>query len=161
MRILLLTCLSILLFQTAFAENMEATFVPPADWKSADPASLPKQVKALVIGKGDHEMPPSINLGYEVYPGTLKDYLKIVKEFNQSQGDPWKDLGTIETKSGPASLSQADVKTKWGQVRQMHVILLKNGVIYILTAAALQEEFPKFYPAFFESLKSLQIEPKN
>jgi hypothetical protein len=138
-----------------FGANVE--FTPPPGWLSADAALLPNHVKAMVIGKGAHELPPSINLGCEDYKGSLKDYLKIVKEFNKSQGDPWIDLGTIETKSGPASLSQVDMSSEWGTIRQMHVILLKDEVVYILTAAALKEEFPKFYSAFFDSLKSLQV----
>jgi hypothetical protein len=153
----LLPCLLMVLLQTGSIIGAEAQFTPPSEWRSADPAILPKHVKIMVVGQGSHEMPPSINLGYEEFSGSLKDYLKIVKEFNKSQGDPWTDLGTIETKSGPASLSQVDMASEWGTIRQMHVILLKDSVIYILTAAALKEEFPKFYPAFFESLKSLQI----
>lgn len=139
------------------AEAATAQFTPPPEWKSADPAILPKHVKIMVVGKGSRELPPSINLGYEEFKGSLKDYLKIVKDLNKSQGDPWIDLGTIETKSGPANLSQIDMASEWGTIRQMHVILLKSGVIYILTAAALKEEFSKYYPAFFDSLKSLEI----
>lgn len=142
---------------TLAANERQASFVPPEGWRTADVKGLPKSVKYMVVGKGDHELPPSMNLGYEIFSGTLKDYLKIVKELNASQGDPWKDLGTIETKSGPGSLSQADVKTKWGVIRQMYLIYLDDGIIYILTAAALQDEFPKFYNAFFQSLRSFNI----
>lgn len=157
----LLPCLLNFLFQVSVLVGTQAQFTPPQDWKGVDPSVLPEHVKIMVVGKGNKELPPSINLGYEEYKGSLKDYLKIVKELNKSQGDPWVDLGTIETKSGPASLSQVDMASEWGTVRQMHVILLKNGVIYILTAAALKEEFPKFYPVFFESIKSLEISDKE
>jgi hypothetical protein len=51
------------------------------------------------------------------------------------------------------------MNTQWGRVKMMHVILLKKGVIYILTAAALLEEFPKFYKDFFNSLRSLRVNP--
>lgn len=153
----LLPCLFLLLLQIAIMDGATAQFTPPPEWKSADPALLPEHVKVMVIGKGKNELSPSINLGYEAFEGSLNDYLKIVKDINKSQKDPWIDLGMIETKSGPASLSQVDMASEWGTIRQMHVILLKNGIIYILTAAALKEEFPKYYSIFFESLKSLEI----
>lgn len=158
MQFLLLFLLT-LTFQISALIGLQAEFTPPLGWKGADPAILPKHVKMMAVGKGSHTLPPSINLGCENFSGSLDDYLKIVKDFNKSQKDPWTDLGTIETKSGPASLSQVDMASEWGTIRQLHVILLKDGIIYILTAAALKEEFSQFYPLFFESLKSLKISP--
>lgn len=135
----------------------QASFIPPQGWREADTKMLPPSVKYMVVGQGEHELPPSINLGYEVYSGSVNDYLKIVKELNTSQGDSWKDLGTIQTKNGPGSLSQADVKTNWGVIRQMYLIYKDQGVIYILTAAALRDEFPKFYKSFFQTLESFTV----
>jgi hypothetical protein len=146
------------LIQTA-QEPGAVVFTPPTGWALAKADSLPPNVKAMVIGKGEHEFPPSINLGTENYQGTLKQYLKQVKTINASQGHEWKDLGTILTDAGEASYSQAIMNTQWGRVKMMHVILLKKGVIYILTAAALLEEFPKFYKDFFNSLRSLRVNP--
>lgn len=133
------------------------TFAPPTGWRFADPKGLPKYVHVMVVGESQHGLPPSINLGTERFSGTLKAYLKIVKALNDKQGFEWKDLGSIQTEAGEASLSQVDSKTPWGDLRMMHVILLKNGTIYILTAAALKEEFPQFYKDFFQSLRSLHI----
>jgi hypothetical protein len=39
----------------------------------------------------------------------------------------------------------------------MHVILLKNGTIYIMTASALKSEFSLYYQDFFKSMRSLRI----
>ena len=157
MRYLVILFLFPILILTA-AETRQATFIPPEGWRSADLNTLPSSVKFMVVGKGAKEVPPSINLGFEAYKGTLKEYLKIVKDINSSQGDNWKDLGTVQTAGGPASLSQVDVKTEWGVIRQMHLIYLDQGVVYILTAAALREEFPKFYNDFFQSLRSFKIQ---
>jgi len=132
-------------------------FTPPQGWKAVDPSILTSSVKAMVIGKGAHEFPPSINLGTEAFKGTLKQYLKRIKELNKSQGSEWKDLGTVRTEAGEASLSQVDRKTQWGDVRMMHIILSKDDTIYIMTAASLKEEFPKFYKDFFNSLRSLRF----
>lgn len=133
------------------------TFRHPEGWRMADPKVLPKSVKVMVIGKGDHNFPPSINFGTDQTTATLKEYLKNIKEINVSQGAEWKDLGTIRTDAGEASLSQVDSKTEWGDMRMMHVILIRNNQAYILTAAALKEEFPKHYKEFFNSMRSLNI----
>jgi len=145
--------------ETKVPETQEEfiTFTPPEGWKLVDPKNLTPSVKAMVIGKGDHEFPPSINLATEPYALSLNDYLKKVKEVNQADGADWKSLGSIQTQAGEGNLSQVDLPTQWGDVRMMHVILLKNNVIYILTASALKSEFPKFYKSFFSSLQSLHF----
>ena len=136
-----------------------AVFTPPAGWRLADSANLGKSIKVMVVGKGKRELPPSINLTTERYAGTLKQYLKLIKDINAAQGNEWKDLGTIQTKSGNASLSQSNSKTNWGDMRMMHLVLFKNKTIYIMTAAALTEEFATFYQDFFNSMSSLTINP--
>jgi len=134
------------------------TFDPPANWRLAD---IPKEefpnVEVMVVGKGQGAYPPSLNLTVTPFVGSLKDYLRIVKAKNDKTGDEWKDLGVIRTDAGDASLSQADRKTKWGQERLMHVILVRNEHVYILTAAALKDEFPSYYKDFFTSFRSLKI----
>ncbi|MGA8163853.1 MAG: hypothetical protein WB791_02375 [Waddliaceae bacterium] len=132
-------------------------FRPPTGWRVADSQALPPRTQVMVVGPKEGDFPPSINLSTEKFDGSLKDYLKIIKEINDSQQSEWKDLGKIRTKAGEASLSQTDAATEWGVIRMMHAILLKNGVIHILTAAALKMDFPKHYKEFFESLRSLQI----
>lgn len=140
-------------------ENEEeiVLFTPPTGWMLADPNALPGRVRTMVVGKGASSFPPSINLSTEPYKGTLKQYLKIVKNMNVAQGHEWKDLGTIQTQAGVASLSQVDTKSQWGVVRLMHVILVKNGNVYILTASALKDEFSVYYKDFFASMRSLRI----
>lgn len=133
------------------------TFTPPTGWHLADAHGLPPSVRVMVVGKGKSPFPPSMNLSTQPFKGTLKDYLKIVKGMNDAQGYEWKDLGTIQTQAGVASLSQVDTKSEWGTMRMMHTILLKSGTIYILTASALKEEFPQFYRDFFAAMKSLRV----
>ncbi|MFQ5730000.1 MAG: hypothetical protein ACE5GN_06535 [Waddliaceae bacterium] len=150
-------------YQQIAKEPGAVVFNPPEGWFLADPDALPSHVQVMVVGKGKYEFPPSINLSAEEFKGSMKDYLKIVREINHSHGSEWKDLGTIRTQAGEASLSQADVLTEWGSVRMLHVILSRDGFIYILTAAAIKEEFPRFYKTFFESLRSLHVnrDPKD
>ncbi len=133
-------------------------FTPPSGWHLADTSSfnLP-HVKVMVVGKGPSHLPPSMNLSMEPYKGSLKQYLRTVKNMNAAKGDEWKDLGTIRTEAGNASLSQVDTKTQWGTMRLMQVILLKNQNIYILTASALKDEFSLFYKDFFAAMRSLRV----
>ncbi|MEC7838401.1 MAG: hypothetical protein VX777_00005 [Chlamydiota bacterium] len=132
-------------------------FNPPEGWHLADPKALPPSVKLMVVGQSASSFPPSINLGTEKFDGNLKKYLNMIKSINESQGSDWKDLGTIRTQAGTASLSQVDAKTEWGEIRMMHVILVRETTAYILTAAALKEEFSKFYKDFFKSMRSLRF----
>lgn len=138
--------------------NYFVAFTSPEGWHIADEKDLLPSVKIMVVGKGTYEFPPSVNLTTEVYTGTVKQYLKRIKEINLSKGSEWKDLGNIRTQAGDASLSQVDKKTEWGNVRMMHVIMKKDGNIYIMTAAARKEEFPNFYKTFFNTFSSLRFE---
>jgi hypothetical protein len=132
-------------------------FNPPQGWGIADPKMLPPSVKIMVVGKGSGEFPPSMHMVVEPWKGTLKEYLKKVKAINEARKDEWKDLGKIRTQGGDASLSQVDSKSKWGEIREMHLILLHNEIIYILSAAALKEDFNKFYKDFFTAFRSFRI----
>jgi len=134
------------------------TFTPPMGWSYADQSKLPSSVVLMVIGQSTSSViPPSMNLAMQPYNGTLKEYLKMVKERNEAKGEVWKDLGTIRTAAGKASLSQVDCTTQWGPTRQMHTILLKNGMIYILTAAAAKDEYQTYYKEFFTAMRSLRV----
>jgi len=132
-------------------------FTPPIGWKIADSKLLPKSVKIMVIGENTGNFPPSMNLSLEPYKGTLKQYLKMIKNMDEARGNEWKDLGSIQTEAGLGNLSQVDEPTQWGIKRLMRVILLKNGTIYILTASALREDFAQYYEHFFASMRSLRV----
>lgn len=148
--------------QTVNAETPGAVyFIPPKGWRLADTNMLGKNVQLMVVGTGKAGFPPSINLTTENYQGNLKDYLKIVKSINEAKGNTWKDLGKIQTDAGEGSLSQLDTKMQWGDVRMLHTIVIKDNVVYILTAAALRDEYPSYYKEFFESMRSLHINPSE
>lgn len=144
--------------EPASAKTSAILFTPPPGWRYADSKSLPPAVKVMVVGKAKKDYPPSINLGMEDFEGTLKDYLKIVKTINEGQSGEWKDLGSIQTEAGKGSLSQLDIRTEWGNVRMMHVILVKDHKAYVLTAAALRDEFSAYYSQFFKTMKSLRFD---
>lgn len=133
-------------------------FTPPEGWRLVDPKEIPgNSIKAMVLGKGKGAIPPTISLGIDNFQGTLKEYLKKIKAINESHGDEWKDLGPIQTEAGQASLSQVDIDTQWGKIRAMHVVFIKDGVVYILTTSAMRDEFSQFYPQFFNVMRSLRM----
>jgi hypothetical protein len=150
-------CWAVALFCPDLFCEEKITFAPPPGWQLADSTLLSSNVKALVIGPKIGMMPPSINLATEAYKGTLQEYLKIVKSIASAKGAEWKDLGKFKTAAGNAHLSQLDTKSQWGDLRMMHIMLLKDGVMYILTATALKEEFPSNYKQFFTALSSLKF----
>lgn len=133
-------------------------FTAPDGWLTTDSKTLPGRVKAMVVCPDNRNYPPSINLAVEQYNGSLKDYLKIVKAINESQNAEWKNLGTIHTEAGKGNLSQVEVSSNFGPVRLMHVIMVKEGYAYIMTAAALRDEFPRYYANFFKSMQSLRFD---
>lgn len=135
-------------------------FTPPQGWHFADVQSKMNNLRTMVVGPGQsNKLRPCITLGVEhQFKGTIKDYVKLAQALSTSHGAEFKDLGTIRTQAGEARLLQEDSDTTWGNLRTMHVILLKNETVYILTAGASKEEFPKYYSEFFRSMKSLRIE---
>lgn len=148
-------------YQTMAQEPGGVMFTPPANWKLADPKVLTPHIKLMVIGEISGYYPPSINLASDPFKGTLKEYLKGVKQYNQSIGADWKDLGTLKTEAGEASLSQVDTPTKWGVERQMQAIFLKDSTAWIVTCSALKADFAKCYKIFFGAMKSLRINPEK
>lgn len=143
--------------EEASPQESTVMFTPPSGWHLGELNKQFPSVKAMVVGKSTSVLPPSMNLCTSPYEGTLRQYLKIVKNMNMAKGNEWKDLGFIRTEAGQASLSQVDEKSQWGELRSMHVILVKNGTVYILTAAALKNEFSLFYKDFFAAMRSLKI----
>jgi len=133
------------------------TFNFPKGWKQAELEKLSPVIKAMYVGTGKENFPPSLTLAVEPFSGTLKDYLKIVKNLNSKEKTEWKDLGKIKTLAGNASLSQFDEKSNWGVTRSMTTILVNNGNAYILSATALKSEFSNFYKEIFDAMLSLNI----
>lgn len=143
------------LTNTSFDETV--TFDPPKNWHMGDISVLPSSIKVMVVGEAKGSLRPSLILATESFKGSLEDYLKIVKKMNKEKKIPWKDLGPISTEAGVGSLSQIDFKTQYGDLREMHFIMVRNGTAYILTAAALKPEFGMYYEDFFQAMKSFKF----
>lgn len=146
-----------------FAQNLAGAeessqslmIVPPKGWMQT--SSPPEGVQHFFVPKDHKQLLPAISVAQEPFAGTLNDYLEIIKELNRTYGSEWKDLGMTNTAAGRANLSQTDLETEKGKVQLLHLILLREGTIYVLTAMALKEEFPRFYKEFFEALRSIHM----
>lgn len=148
-------------FKELASQPGAVSFQPPPGWVLGDKKNMKPCVQVVVVGKSKTDFTPSLSLIVEDFAGTLKQYLRIVQLKSQNYGDDWKDLGRIQTEAGEASLSQADVKSKWGTERRMYVILLNKGKIYILTGGALKDDFSNHYKDFFNAFRSLRINPSS
>jgi hypothetical protein len=144
------------------AEKKEACvysfFIPPKEWLIADPKVFAPSVQAGFIGKNRKGFCPSINLAIEEVEMPIGEYLKVVKQLHEANRDNrWRDLGNVQTRAGQARITEIDTNTEWGQIRLLQSILIKNGSAYILTAAALKEEFGEFYEDFEKAIRSFTI----
>jgi len=132
-------------------------FVPPTGWQAADTSQFPENMRAMVVRKGKGPYPPSLNIWIEPYNGTQKSYLKSIKDACLEDKDEFRDLGEIKTQAGNASLCQVDRKTRWGDERQMHALIVRYNQAYLLTAAALKSEFADYTSQFFDAIRSMKI----
>jgi hypothetical protein len=118
-------------------------FIPPQGWDLADPAKLSPRVKICFLGKSSKNLLPSINLASEEVDISLKAYVDIVKR--DCENDPnthWRDLGKYTTRLGEGRLTEREVTTECGLSRQVQLIVIKDSMAYILTAAALKTDNP-------------------
>lgn len=149
-------------FHDLSKEPASCSFTPPQGWSFEKTNELPPEIKALVKGQGKHELAPSLNLSAEETDLDLNSYLRVIKSIHEASPDTeWRRLGTLQTTAGPATLTQIDSKTAWGDIRMMQSIIVRNKMAYIVTATALQEEFPHFYKEFFQAIQSITIKQKD
>lgn len=140
------------------AEAHLCYFTPPKDWEIAHLKNPSPHVQIGFIGKGSTEFRPSINLATEEVDVPLKEYVKAVKELNQS--DPsakWRDLGKFQTKAGAGHLIEITNTIAWGEVKVFQAFFVQNHTAYILTAAVLKQDLPKLQAEILQSLQSLSL----
>ncbi|MGB7978033.1 MAG: hypothetical protein WCF19_02605 [Chlamydiales bacterium] len=151
-----LIALFLLIF--AYADAKQCIFLPPAGWEIAQLKNRSPHIEIGFIGKGTGEFRPSINLAVEEIDGSLKDYVKAVK--NLQSADPtiqWRDLGKLSMKSGQGRLTEMTNSSPWGDLKILQAFFVEEGKAYILTAAVLKEDFLKFQSQLLQSFRSLAI----
>jgi len=140
------------------AAPSQCFFIPPQGWEIADQSILSPRVKIAFIKNTGKGFCPSLNLAIESTQVSLVDYLKSVKAIHeQNRSNHWRQLGKVRTPAGLAQLTEMDSTTEWGPIRILQLILVKEGHAYVLTAAALKEEFSNFYKEIQASFRSLTL----
>lgn len=148
--------LFLLLF--TFADAKHCTFIPPAGWEIAQLKNPSAHVKIGFIGQGSGEFRPSINLATEDVDVSLAKYVQAVKELHLSNPTAkWRDLGKLQMGSGPGRLTELSNTTPWGEIKILQAFFVKDEKAYILTAAVLREDFPKFQKELLKSFQSLAL----
>ncbi len=133
-------------------------FIPPSGWEIADPKSLSPHVKIAFLKHTQSGLCPSINLAVEKTSVSLNEYLKAVRTIHeQDRGNTWRALGKVRTNAGLAQLTEIDSKSEWGPVRILQLVLLKDGYAYVVTSAALKEEFSSYYKEIQSAFRSLTL----
>ncbi len=123
-----------------------------------DAKALSPRVLAGFVKKSKAGFCPSMNLSIEQVDLPLQKYVQQVKKLHEKDRTTrWRDLGTIKTRAGLGRLTEIDSKSKWGDVRMLQMILVKEGKAYILTTAAPKDDFATFYPEIKKSLSSFVL----
>ncbi|HSX38815.1 MAG TPA: hypothetical protein VLE95_08350 [Chlamydiales bacterium] len=137
-----------------------ALFDPPEGWECAFPDKLSPCVQIGFLGKGATPFRPSINLAVEEIDVDLKQYVKAVKAIHLSEkGTSWSDLGKFNTRSGIGRLTEIRSHSQMGQVKMLQLLFVKDHYAYILTGAAIKDEFLKFQEDFIKTFQSLHFIP--
>ena len=150
--------LSLFFFPSCFCITVDQPacfFTPPPRWDFADPKALAPRVKIAFVGKTKYALAPSINLAVEEVQVELPEYVKAVEAlYKKARKTSWHHIGFIKTQAGPAHLMQIDTETKYGPLRKLQLIFIKENTAYVLTAAALKKEFSFHLHAFQKALRS-------
>jgi len=118
---------------------------------------LAPSVEICFLGKSSKGLAPTINLATEVVDVSLDAYIVEVRKIHSADPNSrWRDLGKFTARIGNGRLMELEAPTEFGAARMVQLVVIKDKVAYILTAAALKEEFSKYYKTFDAALCSLQ-----
>ncbi len=148
-----------LLFALGSLYTKECTFLPPKGWEIAQLKTPSPHIKIGFVGKGSGEFRPSLNLALEEgVDVSLKEYVKAVKELQMAEsGAAIRDLGPFSMRCGSGRLLEITNPSPWGELRILQALFVEEKNAYILTAAVLKKDFPKFQKELLESLGSLTL----
>lgn len=148
----------ILFFPALLFSDLPFEITFPKNWdRIEDPTQLPKKVNCLVLGPVKQNFTPSINIASEKTPLSAIEYLKEAKKFHESLPlTKCHYIGELKTRSGPAPAMLIDKFTDWGGVRFLQVMIVEDGLAYVLTGTCLENEFPEFEKTFVDTFCSFK-----
>lgn len=155
-------CLFFFLFQslTYVLHALIPLFQPPVDWELAFPEHHSQFVQVGFIGKGSTAFRPSINLATEEIDVDLKKYLKAVKQIHLAEPNTsWRDLGKFTTLAGEGRLTEITTTSPLGPVKMLQMILVQANTAYILTGAAIKDDFLQIQATLTQSFATFNLIP--
>jgi hypothetical protein len=139
------------------ALNQPCNIAVPDAWDQVDTKESPSTVKLILRGKGDYDLPPTMNVAVEQVAATmsLNQYLECVQTLHKS--NPTRRcsvLGALPGGREPLQLVQVEMESPWGPVNMLQAIMVRDKIAYVITASARQEEFGQQLPTFIKTLQS-------
>lgn len=140
--------------------NPAVYFIPPDGWDCVQPPKPDRFFQIAFIGKGQSDFRPSLNLAIEEIDVPLKEYLKAVRKIHETEMKvEWRDLGAFTFNSGKGRLAEITTPSPIGAIKMLQGILVQGRYAYILTGAALKEEFSTWQKPLLNALHSLAVVP--
>ncbi len=150
--------LTLLLFCPLWIQASICYFQPPENWECINPKEISEHIQVGFLGKGKTEFRPSLNLAIEQVDLSLKAYVKIVREIHETEMNiPWRDLGEFTFRGGKGRLGEVTSQSPFGEVKMLQGILVKGGYAYILTGAALKDDFAENRADIIKALRSMNL----
>jgi hypothetical protein len=129
----------------------------PEAWEQVNNEMAPGSVKLILRGKGDYELPPTMNVAVEPVAATMSidQYVECVQTLHRSNPlHRCSHLGQLPGGREKMELMQLQLDSQWGPVEMLQGLLVRDQVAYVVTVSARQEEFGKQLPTFIKTLQS-------
>lgn len=142
----------------SFAEEY-CIFIPPKNWQFVDPKQLGEYVVAAFVGKNKNIFyRPMLNFAEEQIDIDEQKYIEAVKEKHGEMPDTiWRQIGKQKTMCGEATIAEIEVKSKYGPLKMIQAIVVKENNAYILTGSVSKDDFYQFNKEFLLAIKSLYV----
>lgn len=148
-----------LLFALPFFASI-CFFQPPDGWECIEAKNPSEPVLVGFVGEAKKTIPPNLNLATEPTELSLKEYITGVKAVHESDLHvAWRDLGEFSFRGGKGRLGEICNSTPLGEIKILQGIFIQNKTAYILTGAALKEEFSEYRASLLAALRSLTVFP--
>ncbi len=141
-----------------FAEEKTAFFIPPKNWVILNPKIYTKYIKVIFAKNEKTICRPTIILSMQETDLSLDDYTnKAKKEHEIDPNITYKILGPLDLLNGKAILSEVCKTVNTIDYKILQLILIKDCIAYVLTAASKKGDIVDNYKIFTDSFKTFEL----
>ncbi|MBN2478855.1 MAG: hypothetical protein JXA94_01375 [Parachlamydiales bacterium] len=141
-----------------FPNEKTVFFKVKNEWELANPKAYTNLIKVGFIKKEKAKFKSSINLACEKTSASLKDYTKAAKEIHEEDINVTYDiLDEIQIDKTIANLCQINKKVNGINLKMLQMIFVKDGYVYVMTAACEKTKFLNNFKNFMEIFLSFQL----